>query len=116
MVAGSASNGSGGGAGLGGGGRSTGADSGGCMASSAGGGWFSMRRDDRGFKALSWKSENATQRVSASVSESFQELVTQKNVLWRNPETNLVWRMFQGICDDTVCKPSYVLPETFGKC
>ena len=44
IVSGSASNGSGGGAGLGGGGRSTGAGRGGCMASNAGGGWFSIRR------------------------------------------------------------------------
>ena len=44
IMSGSAGNGSGGGTGLGGGGRSTGSGSGGCMASSAGGGWFSMRR------------------------------------------------------------------------
>jgi hypothetical protein len=53
IVSGSAGNGSGGGAGLGGGGRSTGAGSWGCMASSAGGGWFSIRRHDRGVEELS---------------------------------------------------------------
>jgi hypothetical protein len=75
------------------------------MASSADGGWFSMRRDDRGSEELSWKSENATQRGSASVSESFRELVTCKNVLPRSHDTNLVWSivpMFRGLSEDTV--------------
>ena len=60
IVSGSAGNGSGGGAGLGGGGRSTGVGRGGCMASSAGGGWFSIRRHDWGLEGLSKFSERDT--------------------------------------------------------
>jgi hypothetical protein len=67
IVSGSAGNGSGGGAGLGGGGRSTGAGRGGCMASSAGGGWFSIRRHDWGL---------GTRHSVLGVSENFQEFVT----------------------------------------
>ena len=93
-----AGNGSGGGAGLGGGVRSTGPGGGGIMASSAGGGWFSMRRDDRGSEELSWKSENATQRgSSASVLESFPELVTCKKCF--REVTTQIWsgELFRGL-------------------
>jgi hypothetical protein len=46
------------------------------MASSAGGGWFSIRRDDRALEELSWKSERDT--AWFGVSESFPEFVTCK--------------------------------------
>jgi len=65
-MSGSADNGSGDGAGLGGGGRLTILGGG----YSAGGGWFSMRRDDRDSEELSLKSEK---RDTAWFEEPFGE-------------------------------------------
>ena len=88
IVSGSAGNGSGGGAGLGGGGRSTCAGSWGCPASSAGGGWFSIRRHYRGVEELSEISERDT--AWFGVSESFQEFVTCTKTFSMGDDTNLV--------------------------
>ena len=69
------------------------------MVSSASSGWFSMRWDDRGLKELAWKSENATQRVLASVLESFQELVTCKVKTCFREVTTQIWsgELFRGL-------------------
>ena len=77
IVSGSAGNGSGsGGAGLGLGGdrRSTGSGRGGCMASSAGSGWVSIRRYDRGFRGTFVIF--GTRHSVFGVLENFQEFVT----------------------------------------